>query len=61
LVHYKKSQSSLPLSKALFKKTGVLVGPGDFFGAPHAFRLCFTGEEEVLRQGLAALSDFLNA
>ncbi len=61
LVRYNGSQSSLALTKAIFEKTGVLVAPGDFFGAPRAFRLCFTAEEATLRPGLEALSDFLNA
>ena len=58
LVHYSKGPSSLQLAKAILSKTGVLIGPGDFFGAPRAFRLCFTSDEETLRQGLEALSDF---
>ena len=60
LVHYKGFQGSLALAKALFEKTGVLVAPGDFFGAPRAFRLCFTADEGTLRGGLGTLSDFLN-
>jgi aspartate/methionine/tyrosine aminotransferase len=44
----------------LLKETGVLVSPGDFFGASSAFRLCFTSEdEEALREGLRELSSFL--
>jgi aspartate/methionine/tyrosine aminotransferase len=61
LVHYKKGSNSVTLANALLKKKGVLVSPGDFFGAPMAFRLCFTSEEESrLRSGLNELSDFLN-
>jgi hypothetical protein len=59
LVHYKGGPDSVVLAKALLKETGVLVGPGDFFGAPRAFRLCFTAEERTLKSGLDELSGFL--
>ena len=59
LVRYKKGPNSLALARRLFAKTGVLVSPGDFFGAPRSFRLCFTTEEEVLEAGLHELSRFL--
>jgi aspartate/methionine/tyrosine aminotransferase len=61
LVHYKSGLDSVTLANALLKKKGVLVSPGDFFGAPRAFRLCFTSDEESgLRSGLDELADFLN-
>jgi hypothetical protein len=60
LVHYKGGPGSVVLAKALLKETGVLVGPGDFFGAPRAFRLCFTAEEPAVKSGLDELSGFLN-
>jgi aspartate/methionine/tyrosine aminotransferase len=60
LVHYEKGPGSVALARALLKKTGVLVAPGDFFGAPMAFRLCFTTEERTLRIGLDELSEFMN-
>ncbi len=58
LVHYSKGPSSFQLAKSILSKTGALVGPGDFFGAPKAFRLCFTGENEKLKMGLEALTGF---
>ena len=60
LVHYMKGAASIPLAKSLLEEAGVLVSPGDFFGAPKTFRLCFTADEETLRPGLRALSDFFN-
>lgn len=61
LVRYQKGPRSVALARSLLEKTGVLVSPGDFFGAPRAFRLCFTSDnEENLRSGLDALSAFLN-
>jgi aspartate/methionine/tyrosine aminotransferase len=43
----------------LLARTGVLVSPGDYFGAPKAFRLCFTGDHAALGQGLVLLADYL--
>jgi aspartate/methionine/tyrosine aminotransferase len=60
LVSYKKKQGAVALARTILARTGVLVAPGDFFGAPHAFRLCFTADEGTLRGGLAVLSGFFN-
>ncbi len=60
LVRYKKGLASVPLARSILEKTKVLVSPGDFFGAPHSFRLCFTAREPILKGGLRALSAFLN-
>jgi aspartate/methionine/tyrosine aminotransferase len=59
LVHYKRGPGSVALAKALLKATGVLVAPGDFFGAPRTFRICYTTGEEALESGLDKLSSFL--
>ncbi len=60
LVRYRRGPASVPLARRILEKAGVLVAPGDFFGTPRSFRLCLTAEEETLRKGLDALSDFLN-
>jgi aspartate/methionine/tyrosine aminotransferase len=60
LVRYKGRPDSISLAHRLLDRTGVLVAPGDFFGAPGAFRLCFTTDEGALRSGLTALSKFFN-
>ena len=60
LVEYGKGPDSVSLSKKLLERTGVLVSPGDFFGAPMAFRLCFTCDKRRLGLGLRRLSDFLD-
>lgn len=60
LVHYKGKPDSVSLAHRVLDRTGVLVAPGDFFGAPGAFRLCFTTDEGTLKAGLAALSEFFN-
>ena len=60
LVHYRSRPGSVRFAKELLEKTGVLVAPGDYFGAPKAFRLCFTSDEKTLRVGLNELSNYLN-
>jgi aspartate/methionine/tyrosine aminotransferase len=60
LVHYGKGPGSVAMAKRIFDETGVLVSPGDFFGAPKAFRLCFTADEKTLAAGLDRLSQFFN-
>jgi len=61
LVRYRGGPDSVTLARRIFEKTGVLVSPGDFFGAPKAFRLCFTLDRERLQVGLNKLSRFMNA
>jgi aspartate/methionine/tyrosine aminotransferase len=60
LVHYRGKPDSVSLARRVLGRTGVLVAPGDFFGAPGAFRLCFTADEGALRAGLGVLSEFFN-
>jgi aspartate/methionine/tyrosine aminotransferase len=59
LVKYERGPDSVSFGRKLLKKTGVLVSPGEFFGAPKAFRLCFTCNKAVLRQGLGSLAEYL--
>ena len=60
LVAYRRGLGSVALARRFLKEAGVLVAPGDFFGAPKTFRLCFTADEGTLQGGLEALSDFFN-
>ena len=60
LVHCKGKPNSVSLAHKVLQRTGVLIAPGDFFGAPGAFRLCFTADEGTLKAGLAALSEFFD-
>jgi len=60
LVEYRRGLDSISFSRKVLEKTGVLVSPGDFFGAPKAFRLCFTSDKKKLGFGLRGLTDFLN-
>lgn len=59
LARYDGGQSSVSLADELFKKKGILVSPGDYFGAPRAFRLCFTIEGRLLERALGELSGFI--
>ena len=59
LVRYAKGPDSVTFAERLLKERGVLVSPGDYFGAPRAFRLCFTSDSDDLAEGLKRLSGFL--
>jgi len=60
LVRYKGKPGSVAFARYVLDQTGVLVSPGDFFGAPGTFRLCFTPDEESLKRALVALTEFFN-
>lgn len=61
LVKYRQGTGSVEFCRRLLKKTGVLVSPGDFFGARNSFRLCFTAARDTLGPGLNRLSGYLNS
>ena len=58
LVRYEKGPASVRVARKILDSTGGLVSPGDFFGSPRSFRLCFTAAEATVREGLEALSGF---
>ena len=58
LVRY-KGPDSVTFARRLLRTKGVLVSPGDYFGAPKAFRLCFTSDRAEVREGLKRLSEFM--
>ena len=51
--------SAEELCTRLLRDTGVLVGPGDYFGVPAHLRVRFSGETEELAAGLERLGEFL--
>ena len=59
LFRYEGGPNSVSFAKALLAHRSVLVGPGDFFGAPRSFRLCFTSPRDELEAGLEELAAFL--
>jgi aspartate/methionine/tyrosine aminotransferase len=54
-----KGMKSLKLCKIAAEKYGILIAPGEFFGAENHFRVAFTSEKNVLIDDLNALSKFL--
>ena len=61
LFHYDGGPDSVSFAKDLLRRRGVLVGPGDFFGSPKSFRLCFTSARDELTAGLGELSAYLES
>jgi len=59
LISYNLPIDSVTLCNEVLEQTGVLLAPGEFFGADHAFRLCFTMENSVLEKGLNKLESFI--
>ncbi len=59
LFRYGGGRDSVSFAKDLLQRRGVLVGPGDFFGSPKSFRLCFTSARDELAAGLEELSAYL--
>ncbi len=53
-----KTRNSKELCQDILEKTGVLVGPGKYFGDDSGFRLCFTLPPEDLSMGLKDLGDY---
>lgn len=60
LIKYSYNLSSEEFCKGAFDKEKVLIGPGDFFGSPGSFRLCFTDEPDRFAESLNALGSYLN-
>lgn len=58
LVYYPGNMKSRDFCMKLFKETGAFVTPGECFEQEHCFRIGYASEEQVLRDGLAALARF---
>lgn len=48
-----------PFAERLFKRTGVAVAPGHFFGAPAHFRIAFGGDPSKVAEGLERIGEEL--
>lgn len=59
LVRYSYDVGSEKFCQDAFAREGVLIGPGDYFGAPGSFRLCFTDEPDKFAESLNALDSYL--
>ena len=58
-VAYEPDIPSEPLCEQLVSEEEVLVGPGDFFGAPKHLRIRYSGEKKELEQALDRFGAFL--
>ncbi len=59
LVFYDYDLESYAFCERMYHATGAFVTPGDCFEMPRSFRVGYAGDQEELRQGLAAVSAFL--
>ncbi len=50
-----------PFAERLFRRTGVAVAPGHFFGAPAHFRIAFGGDPARVAEGLDAIGKELES
>jgi aspartate/methionine/tyrosine aminotransferase len=51
-------KDSQEIASKLLDKYGILVTPGEYFGVKHGYRLCFTGDTEILKEGMEQLRKF---
>lgn len=61
LVKYNHNIGSEQFCKGAYEKEKILIGPGEYFGADGAFRLCFTEEPPKFRESLEALDRYLSS
>lgn len=61
LIRYSYDMDSEDFCKGAFDREKVLIGPGDFFGSPESFRLCFTDEPDNFAESLNALDSYLKS
>ncbi|HLH85836.1 MAG TPA: aminotransferase class I/II-fold pyridoxal phosphate-dependent enzyme [Thermoplasmataceae archaeon] len=60
LVHYDLPDPSEELCRKILDSTGVLLGPGSYFGSEKSFRVCITPEPEKFREALESLKSYLS-
>jgi aspartate/methionine/tyrosine aminotransferase len=54
-------RDTVDLARALWRRHGILVAPGEYFGSPGSIRIGFGGTESELDNGLARLHRALKA
>ena len=59
LVYYDLPIDSYTFCEKMYKETGAFVTPGDCFEEPHSMRIGYACDTETLKQGLAAVSEFI--
>lgn len=60
LIYYDFDIDSYEFCKQMYTKTGAFVTPGDCFEQPHSFRIGYACDEQVLVDGLSAITKFAN-
>ena len=58
-VRHAGGENLTPTIERGIREHGVIVSPGEFFGAPSAFRLSWTAEKPVVEEGLECLEKVL--
>lgn len=61
LVYYDFDIPSYTFCENMFKKTGAFVTPGDCFEEPHSMRIGYACDEQVLQDGLRAVSAYIKS
>lgn len=59
LVYYNLPMDSYTFCKKMYHQTGAFVTPGDCFEEPFSMRIGYAADTETLKQGLAAVSEFI--
>lgn len=59
LIYYDFDIDAYEFCKQMYTKTGAFVTPGDCFEQPHSFRIGYACDEQVLKDGLAAITHFV--
>ena len=59
LVYYNLPMDSYDFCEKMYKATGAFVTPGDCFEQPRSMRIGYACDTETLKNGLAAISEFI--
>ena len=61
LVYYDLDIPSYDFCRDMYYKTGAFVTPGDCFEQPHSFRIGYASDSATLKDGLAAITRYVNS
>lgn len=59
LIKYSGNMESEKLCTIALEKYGIFLDPGDYFGQPGSFRLCFTGAPDEFKESMDVFSGFV--
>ena len=60
LIRYSGNIDSVDLCTTALEKYGLFLDPGDYFGQPNSFRLCFTGAPDEFKKSMEVFSGFVS-